>query len=249
MSTRTTRLVALTILLTARAAAAQTNGGTGHAHAEILPGSTQVDGSLIPSGRFQRRLIRVSAGSEQELGRMTQEISRIEVGGRPALRSVLLVNTPRGEGADTSILRLPDLTPITHRSGNPQRTLLLDFDGTAVHASMRPASGEAQSVHHQTPVPTFDSAIMDLVISALTLRSGFAARIPFYIFEKGGLAWLDISVTGQADLDLGGRHVPVWEVTTRFENNEVRYAIDRATREVVRTTFTSPDGSEMRIQN
>jgi len=89
---------------------------------------------------------------------------------------------------------------------------------------------------------------MDLVIAALPLRTGFSARIPFYIFERNGLAWLELDVAAETDIQLAGITVPTWDVHAKTDLGDVRYFIDRRSREVVRTTFSAPDGSELRIE-
>jgi hypothetical protein len=214
---------------------------------DILPGSPLVDGSRIRPGSWERKLVRSANGEDQILGTMLHTVTATEVRGQPALISVTAITTPRGSGADTAILIARDLAPISHGSLNPGRAMSLVFDGRTVSGSITPTGGPAKPIHHVTPVPTFDSSVMDLVIAALPLRPGFAARIPIFIHEQNGLVWLDITVIAETRLNDGDRSVPVFEVRAQAPIGDTRFFIHTTSREIVRTTFKAPDGAEMRV--
>jgi hypothetical protein len=215
---------------------------------EITVGSPMIDASLIRPATLERRFIRVSGGSEQVVGTLTQSISRVDVGGKPAIQSITTIKTGRGTGADTAVFSATDLAPLWHRSMNPGRTMHLAFDGTNVTGSVTPAGGAAQPVKHTTPIPTFDSSMLDLIIAALPLKAGFQARLPLYIYESNGLVWLDVKVASEADINVAGRTLPVFEVDTHTPKGDTRYSISRLDREVVRISFRAPDGTELRFE-
>jgi len=214
---------------------------------DILPGSTMVDAARIPTGAWERKLIRSANGADQVIGSVSQSIAATEIRGQPALIAITTITTQRGSGADTTILSTRGLVPISHRSLNPGRALDLNFDGRLVHGSITPAGGTANPIRQETAVPTFDSAVMDLVIAALPLQTGFAARIPIFILEQNGLVWLDVRVTAETRIQDADRTVHVFEVAARAPSGDTRYFIETTTREVVRTSFLSPDGTELRI--
>jgi hypothetical protein len=237
-------LVVLNAAVTTQANAQRPNAGP----LEIPVGSPMIDASLIRPASLERRFIRVSGGSEQVVGTLTQSISRIVVNGKNAIQSITTVKTGRGTGADSAVFSAADLAPIWHRSTNPGRTMHLAFEGSHVTGSVTPAGGTVQPVNHTTPIPTFDSSMLDLIIAALPLKAGFEARIPIYIFESDGLVWLDVKVASESDILVAGRTIPVFEVDTHTPKGDTRYSISRLDREVVRTSFRAPDGTELRFE-
>lgn len=108
-------LVVLNAVVTTHANAQLSNSGP----SEITVGSPLINASLIRPAALERRLIRVSDGTEQVVGTLTQSISRIEVGGKPAIQSITTITTGRGTGADTAVFSASDLAPFWHRSMHP----------------------------------------------------------------------------------------------------------------------------------
>lgn len=114
--------------------------------------------------------------------------------------------------------------------------------------SVTPAGGAALPIKHTTPIPTFDSSMLDLIIAALPLKAGFVARVPLYIYESNGLVWLNLKVVGESEITVAGNPIPVFEVDALTPRGDTRFSISRLDREVIRTAFRAPDGTELRFE-
>jgi hypothetical protein len=109
-----------------------------------------------------------------------------------------------------------------------------------------PNVSAAGPVGHVTDGPTFDSAVMDEVVAALPLRRGYAARLPLYIYERGGLVWFDVRVTGDDSVaGPGATSTAAWVVSLDQPKMTVRYWIAKQSRQLLRTEMDLGEGRRM----
>jgi hypothetical protein len=164
------------------------------ARPDLRPGDVAIDARRVHTGTWQVRYVRVTDGVEKEIGTMSQELDEVVHRGQRALRSVQRFTTGEGSGADTAIHALPTLTPLYHGSAHPGRTLSLTFGEGVVSGTMTRAGDAAQDVRHVLAAPVFDSNALEIVIGALPLAPGYAARLAMYSFEKAGETRYDVLV-------------------------------------------------------
>lgn len=219
------------------------SAGNGSDPPVVAPGDPSVRGSRLTPGRFVKRLTRVAPdGSEEDLGTLTQWLGPAPDGPPGALLSVQTFRSPDGATVDSSWMSGETLAPIRHRSHNARRVMALDFDGSRVRGSVRPADGEEERIDQALDPPTFDSNVADLVVSALPLAEGYRARVPTYVYERGGRVWSDVEVEGVEEVSAGGRTVEAWKVRAG-SGGSTRYWIARDDRRVVRSEYRLDDGT------
>lgn len=146
-----------------------------------------------------------------------------------------------GEIVDTAVGELRTLRAVAHRSHQPSRTMRFAFDSTSAHGVvtfLRPAGDSVVDVQQSLGGPIFDSNVIDLVAAALPLRTGFAADIPFFIYERGGRVVMPVGVRERATVDftkLGRRDV--WVVSVGVPGAPATVWVDARTRRVVRVRY------------
>ena len=215
----------------------------GAAVTTIRPGDRAVNGDALPLGTESSRMLIVKNGVERQVGTMRKTISATTVHGTPALLVVVDVDNQNGTLLDSTTVLRHTLAPVSLRSYNKQRTMSLDFAGDRVTGSYVPTDSAAKPIDYPFSEPLFDSAIIDLVYAALPLREGYAARVPGYIYELGGMAWFDLDVTGKSIV--AGHEV--WQARMTMPRVTMTWLIDTHTRQVRGWTRTLPDGSEMKV--
>lgn len=219
-------------------------------YTEIAVGDPAVKGSSLAAGTSTKRVVLVQAGREQEVGTVTEWLQTVDVAGRAALRSVQVLNSPLlGVNTDTLVLERASLAPMAHRSHNPRRVLSLDFEGTRVGGSVRPAGGAAEPVDATLEAPVFDGNAFDLVLRTLPLAEGYAVRVRVYVHEAGGQIVASARVTGSENVDAGGgKTADAWVVEGELAGQKLKYWIAKDSREIVRQVLSPAPGVELRLE-
>ncbi|HEU4996330.1 MAG TPA: hypothetical protein VFT29_16045 [Gemmatimonadaceae bacterium] len=144
-----------------------------------------------------------------------------------------------GEIVDTAIAELHTLRAVAHQSHQPTRTMRFAFDGNDVEGEVRAKGGDSVThVHQALGGPIFDSNIIDLVVAALPLRTGFRAELPFFIYERGGRIPMPVAVRDRATVmfpHLGQRDA--WIITVGVPGAPATIWVDTKTRAVLRVRY------------
>jgi hypothetical protein len=146
-----------------------------------------------------------------------------------------------GEIVDTAIDELHTLRAFAHRSHQPTRTMSFDFraDGASGTVTFKTASGDSvANVNQNVGGAIFDSNVIDLVVAALPLRSGFSGDLPFFIYERGGRVVIPVSVRDHASIPfarLGKRDT--WVVSVGVPGAPATIWVDSETRAVLRVRY------------
>ena len=234
----------LSVLLFLPAAAAC---GVGSARPHAALG---VDGGRLALGRFEKSMTIIdSGGRAAPYGMLVQTVQRETLGGVAGLLSVQTFDGTSGTTIDSAFADAQTLSPIWQWSHNSARVMQLEFHGRRVTGSYAPTGNPVTNIEQDLAQAPFDANVQDLVIAALPLAAGFHARVPVYIYERDGLVWYDVSVTGREDLPaaLGGGWA--WTVTLSSDHGPSgRYWITDRPRAVVRSEFGMPDGRTFRIE-
>lgn len=206
----------------------------------VAPGDPWVDGRRLRSGTSRYSWIMVQGGREQPVGTRTDVLV---VRGDGRVSRVQTVQRGSWALVDSTVAEERTLAPRIHRSHQSTRTVSLDFAGARVNG--RAVSGDSvQPVSAVLERPAFDSGNWDLVVRALPLRRGFAARVAVFDHEAAGLAWYPVCVVGQ---EAAGPHgIPAWRVEARLSRSTITLWVDRATRDVIRFESTLQNGAILR---
>jgi len=146
-----------------------------------------------------------------------------------------------GEIVDTAIDELHTLRAVAHRSHQPTRTMSFEFSANAAEGTValkRPAGDSVVSVRQDLGGPIFDSNVIDLVVAALPLRSGFTTELPFFIYERGGRVVMPVTVRDRASIPfskLGQRDA--WVVSVGVPGAPATVWVDAKTHAVLRVRY------------
>ena len=162
-------LLALAACAPSRPAAELPTGPLAPGDRRLAVDSVAVDGTETST------LYLVRDGDRQPFGTLTEEVRLAPEG----LVRVQRLASPRGAQVD-SLVAFPDLTPRSHYSQNPARTVDLRFDQGSVTGSYTNADAEPVRVRDSLERPAFDSNVIDLVARALPLDAGFAETVRTY---------------------------------------------------------------------
>jgi len=146
-----------------------------------------------------------------------------------------------GEIVDTAVADLQTLRAVAHRSHQPTKTMRFDFmESDAVGSVViRGAAGDStEAVHQALGGPIFDSNVIDLVVAALPLRTGYTVELPFFIYERGGRVPMPVAVRERATVafPVHGRR-DVWIVTVGVPGAPATVWVDRRTGAVLRIRY------------
>lgn len=212
------------------------------AESAVVPGLTIRLGRtpLADTVVYQRSISR--AGRDSSAGTRTVVLRVIATSGSTRLLEVEQ-RFPGGGGeiVDTALAELGTLRAVAHRSHQPTRTMRFTFAGNDAEGtvtSLRPAGDSVAGVHQALGGPIFDSNIIDLVVAALPLRPGFAAELPFFIYERGGRVAVPVAVrerTRVAFSRFGQREV--WVVAVGVPGAPATVWVDTQTQSVLRIRY------------
>jgi hypothetical protein len=212
----------------------------GHAGAQTLPGSRELDDSKLKAGEWEVTMT-FRRGEQSVVGGSTKYRLVELPGGRWGY--ITSTTSQLGTATDTSIARKGTLEPISHRSHAVPRKLSLDYAGTKVTGRLAPVQGAATEISRTTEVPAFDAAMLDLILGSLPLATGYATRLPMYIEEQEGLTWFDVSVAGDA---LVGSTAG-WDVKVVHPKYSMNFVIAKDDRRFLAGRIAYPNGAAMEI--
>lgn len=209
--------------------------------AQTLPGSRELDDSKLGPARWEVTTTLKQGDQERLIG-----TTRYDLTASPDRRWVYVTTTTTelGVATDTSIAKQKTLEPVSHRSHAVARTLSLDYDGRTVTGSYAPADGPQREIDRVTDVPTFDAAMLDLVLVSLPLAPGYQARLPMYIEEQQGLAWFDVEVVGPTQVG----PVPAWDVRVTVPSYDVHFMLARDDHRFLAGRVRYPSGAVMEMK-
>ena len=210
------------------------------ASGQTFPGSSELDDSKLKPATWEVTMT-LKRGDQQMVGGRTRYALVAMDDDRWAY--VTTTTSQRGTATDTSIARRGTLEPISHRSHAVPRMLSLDYDGTTVTGRYVPTDSAGRDVHRTTDVPTFDAAMLDVVVGALPLAPGYATRIPMYIEERGGLVWFEVRVAGEKAVgDVTG-----WDVRIDVPEYSVNFILAKDDHRFLGGTVEYPNGATIHL--
>lgn len=211
---------------------ASTTGALVERPGPLVPGDARLtlEAVTAPSSRtFDLHVVR--EGDRQSVGTLTETVGRTPDGN---LVRVQRLSSPRGSQVDSLVSR-PDLSPLSHHSRNPARTVDLSFASGAVTGTYTNAGEAPITVDDDSARPVFDSNFIDLVARAVPLAPGFSADVRTYERASADAADTDViyrvRVVGREAV--GDREATVVEFS-KEGGGATRLYLDPETREVLR---------------
>ena len=183
----------------------------------ILPGDSAVRGSRIVADSVQYALIAYRGEQQQRLGTAV-DVVRLEMRGEvPVIHRVLTVSPGRAPLIDSTETDARTLAPRRHRTVSPTRRIALDYTGKRVKGSLGPVDVPSLPIDTTLNVVPFDSGNWELVVRALPLEKGYAARFPVYDTDIG-LREYRIEVTDSATVQGEDAHVVIFTLAPKRES-------------------------------
>ncbi len=193
------------------------------------PGSPGIEPTRIRFGTLQYVLSVVRDGEEQIIGSVVDEILPIR-GDDPVIKRVQTMHRSGGAYIDSTVSDAQTLAPRWHFGVQPERTVLLEFDGVRVQGRITAKSGTVRTVETTLVDVAFDASNWDLAVRALPLEEGDAAIVQVYDVDQQ-LHRYNVRV---ADRELRGRSEIVHVVVQLSRNNEAHVWFDDVTRTLLR---------------
>ena len=180
----------------------------------LVPGDGRLDLAAVPEPSEQTFLLTIVQGAQrQPFGTLTETLTRTTDGGGVRVQRI---DSPRGSQVD-SLTFAADLSPRSHASRNPGRTVRLRFTPDAVSGTYTDAGAEPVAIDDARSGPSFDSGLVDLVARAVPLDAGFEVQARTYERASAGAAETEVSYTVR---------VARWEVLDGRDTAVVEYAKD-----------------------
>lgn len=213
----------------------------------INVGNATLSGAQLKPVTSTKRMLLVRGGQVQEVGKVTDDV-RIANG--EVTRIQTITSDLIGMRVDTIVFKQATFAPIRHHGTSAQRTLKIDYSGMKVTGSSQPPAGAAATpIDLTSDVALFDVGTLDLAVRVLPLAHGYSARLPGYLLEGGGKTWVTMEVTGSENIaaSTGAAAADTWVVAADIAGQKVTHYVDKATREIVKTTVALGPGIELQM--
>ena len=238
--------VFLTILLGCCAGSGPASQPPVQASGPLTPGDAHLDLAAVTAPAVRTyRLTVVQGAQRQPFGTLTETVSRTPDGGLVRVQRLV---SPRGSQVD-SLTSTADLSPRSHYSENPGRTVELRYAPRTVTGTYTDAGAAPVAIADARSGPAFDSNFVDLVARAVPLDPGYEAAVQTYERASAGAEETDVvytvRVTGREPV--AGHEAVVVEFS-KGDGTSARLFLDPATREVLRQEAEVAPGVTLLIE-
>jgi hypothetical protein len=226
------RIHRLAILLLAACACAPAARAQTAADPLLRPGSAEVDGGAIPEG-VESLVMHVEPDNRRMDATITLRTRLATVDGTPAIvRTETFWQGDEVVQVDSFVLHRKTLAPLFRWSAGPHGVVEVRFAG-GMATMVRLDQGGRDAVEVPLPQPVFLAGTTDMLLGALPLREGYAARLAVYNVDEG-VTSIGVHVVGRATVALpGGGSAAAWEVSVREQGPAVTYWVDRESHTLV----------------
>lgn len=174
----------------------------------LRPGDAAFDSRHLQTDTTQYRLVLFREGSQFPVGQLIDEMRRDSSTQGVWLRRVQRVQRGSMQLIDSSVTDAGTLAPRSHASLQPTRRVALEFTGRRVRGRVGPVDAPTVPFDTVLPLPVFDAGNWDLLVRALPLAKGYAARLAVFDVD-GGLRAYQIRVTGRTEVQGEDAHVVI----------------------------------------
>ena len=212
----------------------------------LVPGDARLDLAAVTapsSGTFA--LTVVQGDRRQPFGTLTETLAPTPDGGLVRVQRLV---SPRGSQVD-SLTSSADLSPRSHYSENPGRTVDLRYAPSIVTGTYADVGATPVAVADTRSGPSFDSNVIDLVARAVPLTVGYEAAVLTYERASADASETDIvyTVRVRGREVTAGREAFVVEFS-KGEGTSTRLFLDPATRRVLRQESDVAPGVTLLIE-
>jgi hypothetical protein len=202
-------------------AMAQASGGAAGAPAPlprlVLPGDSTLRGERVVPDTVRYALTLFRDADEVPVGRLTDAVTIEMLGDVRVARRVQLLQRGTDRFVDTTYTDLRTMAPRARRAVQQNRKLHLDFVGARIKGSLGPFDVPPVPLDTTLRIAPFDIGAWDLVLRALPLEKGYAARFPVYDVDAGVREYR-LSVTGETTVQGEPAHVVVLTLSRTRES-------------------------------
>jgi hypothetical protein len=199
-----------------------------------------VNAARLTLGVDSLEIFLLSGGAERRVGRLWDELQRIDVNGTTLVRRVYRTeNAVFGPTLDTTYSTWPELRPHAHKAEGRTYTADVIYRADSVVGRRSVTLGTIVPIGRRLSGETTDAASFDLRIRASVLSADFELVSSAYLAAQDSVAQLRARVTGEQRWRAGvtGPIVDVWVVQMDFVGLASTLWIDKATRALVRQTL------------
>ncbi|MBC7841636.1 MAG: hypothetical protein H7099_04965 [Gemmatimonadaceae bacterium] len=204
-----------------------------------------MDAARLPLGVDSLDIYLLSGGAERRVGRLWDELQRVDVAGASLARRVYRTeNAVFGPTLDTTYSKWPDLRPRAHWSEGRTSAVEVAYRGDSVVGHRSTTLGTVVPITRRLPRTVTDGASFDLLVRASVLTRGLRLSSTAYLAAADSVALISALVTGdeQWRTNLGGEIVNVWVVQMDYAGLASTLWIDKATHALIRQTIRlAPD--------
>jgi hypothetical protein len=183
----------------------------------VLPGDSVLRPLAVRRDSVRYSLTMYRDADEIPVGRLTEHWRTDTVAGMPVLLRVQRLQRNLMQLVDSTWTDARTLAPRARRSLQQNRRVLLEFSGARVKGSLAPLDAPPVPLDTTLRLAPFDAGSWELVLRALPLETGFAARFPVYDLD-GGLREYRVQVTGRSTVQGEDCHVAVLTLARNRES-------------------------------
>ena len=193
------------------------------------------DLTLLRRGTDSMSIALVRNGTETPAGQLWDNLSDISFGGGPALRRIYrTVNQIYGPHAETTVVRIPELSLLSRRTYSQFASDSLVESGDSIRG-WREVGQRRVQVSRLADRAAINGSLFDAFVRAAPLAPGYRIEARAYVGSQDTTAVLTATVSGTAPIrrrDM--RVVDTWVVEMDFLGLSTTLWIDKGTRDLVR---------------
>ena len=194
------------------------------------------DLTLLRRGTDSMSIALVRNGTETPAGQLWDNLSDISFGGGPALRRIYrTVNQIYGPHAETTVVRIPELSLLSRRTYSQFASDSLVESGDSIRGWREAGQRGRVQVSRLADRAAIDGSLFDALVRAAPLAPGYRIEARAYVGSQDTTAVLTATVSGTAPIrrrDM--RVVDTWVVEMDFLGLSTTLWIDKGTRDLVR---------------
>lgn len=174
----------------------------------IQPGDSVFDASRLETDTARFSLVVWRGESRTVVGQLTDILRRDSTANRVLLMRTQTLRRNGSQLVDSTVTDGYTLVPYQHSALQVSRMFNIRFQHRRVRGSLGPIDAPPIPIDTTLPSAAFDASNWDLLVRALPLTKGYAARFP--VFDPdAGLRTYGIRVTGSAIVQGEDSHVVV----------------------------------------
>lgn len=213
--------------------------------AVVAVGSPEIRTAHL-ADRVDSLMIVVDRVQPYPVGSVVLQTVLVQDAGRDAVLRVETLRDTAGAVASVDSLTAlrASLAPLAYASRVGQKARSIRFEGGRVRGE-EVTRGVRKAVDVALPSLLFDGGAMEILLGALPLREGYAARLPVYHVDRAAAASASVQVLGTERVrTMDGGSCPAWRVVVAGGPSPGTYWIEPQTRALVRHEAT---GSPVRL--